>query len=69
MAADRGPIMEKEAADWRAWYLTVIEQGEHRDERIEAVLWQTIDEYQASVSKSTISKASWENAKKRKGGQ
>jgi hypothetical protein len=47
---DQAPLMEKVAPDWRAWYLGVIEQGEHRDERIEGILRQAVDEYRASVA-------------------
>jgi hypothetical protein len=49
-AVDRVPTMDKESADWRAWYLGVIEQGEHRDERIEGILRQTLDEYRAGLA-------------------
>jgi hypothetical protein len=27
--ADGVPMMVKESADWRAWFLRVIQQGEH----------------------------------------
>jgi hypothetical protein len=47
---DQAPMMDKVAADWRAWYLGVIEQGEYRDERIEAVLRQMVEEYRASLA-------------------
>jgi hypothetical protein len=50
MNPEQAPLMDKEAADWRTWYLTVIEQGEYRDERIEAVLRRTIEEYRVSVA-------------------
>jgi hypothetical protein len=51
MNPEQAPLMDKEAADWPAWYLGVIEQGEHRDEGIEAALRQTIEEYRARVAK------------------
>jgi hypothetical protein len=44
------PTMDKVEADWQAWHLGVIEQGECRDERIEEILRQTLDEYRAGVA-------------------
>ncbi len=50
MNPEQAPLMDKQDADWRAWYLGVIEQDEHRNEGIEAMLRQIIDEYRASVA-------------------
>jgi hypothetical protein len=47
--------MDKESADWRAWFLVAIEQAEERDERIAAMLRQTLDEYRASVANGNAS--------------
>jgi hypothetical protein len=63
-AKHHAPTMDKVAADWRAWYLGVIDQGEHRDERIEEILRQTLDEYRAGVAPASSKTA----GKKRKGG-